>query len=231
MEGLDMINPTGVFEQDHNLPFEKTPERSLDPMELSTDESGQSVNDSGPSTPTDDIDSFDDDGNYESNGGLVMRPYAIEEPDDEPQATLPRRKLPCLPDHFEHWQRDLKDSLNGFDVRPDSFDATTYSAIRNKGQKRKSVSIASSTQSHSGSHFCRRGTISTGTHHQVNDHYRKRRRGCSEESQDYSDTDSFCNFREPNANERSNSSAESQTTDMSSAESLNEFAADKMDID
>ncbi|KAJ5306183.1 hypothetical protein PENANT_c024G10289 [Penicillium antarcticum] len=231
MEGLCMTDPTiGVSKHDHNTPFEETPKLSpFDPTGLVTDESGHSVTDSEPSTPTNDIDSFEKNGNHDSHDSQVIRPYAIEEPDDEPDATLPRHDLPCLPDRFERWQRDLRDYMTGLNVRPENSNGTKYPVMRKRGQKRKSASIASSIHSHSGSHSFRRRTTSAEPHQQANDYSHKRHRGCSEEPQHHYDTDSFHTFREPKTNE--SSSSEAPTPDLSSAETMNDSAADEMDID
>jgi hypothetical protein len=231
MEGLYMTDPTfGLSENDHKTLFEQTPRLSpFDPAGPLTDESGRSVNDSGPSTPTHDIDLFEGNENHDSDDSQVIRPYAIEEPDDEPDVTLPRHDLRCLPDYFERWQRDLREYMNGLNLQPDNSNMTKQLTMGKRGQKRKPVSTASSTHSHCGSHSFRRRSTLAEPQRQVHDENRKRRRGYSGESWDHHDTSSFHAFREPKTNE--SSSSEAQTPDLSGTETMDDSAADEMDID
>jgi hypothetical protein len=231
MEGLYMTDPTlGFSKPDHKTLFEQIPGLGpFDPAGPLTDESGHSVNDSGPSTPTNDIDSFEGNGNHHTDDSQVIRPYAIEEPDDEPDATLPRHDLPCLPDHFERWQRDLREYMNRLNVQPVNSNIIKQPTMGKRGQKRKPVSTVSSTHCPCGSHSFRRRASLAEPQRQVHDHNRKRRRGYSEESWHHHDTDSFHAFREPETNE--SSSSEAQSPDLSGAETMNDSAADEMDID
>jgi hypothetical protein len=229
MDSLYMTDPT-LSERDHSVLFEQIPKLSpYGPTGLSTDESGHSVNDSGPSTPTNDIDSFEGNISHGSDDSRVIRPYAIEEPDDAPEATLPRHDLPCLPDLFERWQRDLRDYMNGLNVQPDNSNTVKQPTMRKRGQKRKPASTARSTHLYCDPNSSRRRTSSVEPQQQIHDHSRKKRRGDSEGSRSHHHTDSFRKFREPKMTE--SSSSEAQTPDLSSAETLNDSAADEMDID
>lgn len=68
----------------------------------------------------------------------VVRPYAIEEPEDDPA-----RKPPVSPGSTPQWQRDLVDSLEEFEFESDSTSGSSLWSDRTRGQKRKSVSVDS----------------------------------------------------------------------------------------
>ncbi|KAJ5124296.1 uncharacterized protein N7515_008121 [Penicillium bovifimosum] len=109
--------------------------------DLQTEESEQSMDDSGPSTPVHYSESFRDDDCIR-----VIRPYAIEEPDDEPDYTIPRLYTPCLPDRFEQWQRDLADYMDDLDCQPDGLYPYSRRTTRKEGRKRKTAHITDATQ-------------------------------------------------------------------------------------
>ncbi|KAJ5111263.1 hypothetical protein N7532_001798 [Penicillium argentinense] len=100
------------------------------------DGSGHSLNDSGPSTPT----HGDGDQCQDTMSPLTLHPYAIEEPDDEPKSVDQRPELPSLPDHFEQWQRELKDSVCNLESELQKIiRGTKSSSTPRRGQKRKSA--------------------------------------------------------------------------------------------
>lgn len=105
---------------------------------------GNSSTDSEPPTPgTEHGDTFTPDSSPEMEKERVFRPYAIEEPDDEPTPDMQPLKLPCLPDNLERWQRDLVDYVDDErDVRPRNTLDGSYSG-QTRGQKRKPGNAAS----------------------------------------------------------------------------------------
>ena len=84
----------------------------------------------------------------ESINGNIYHPYAIEEPPDDDDgdeklsSSVRRLELPCLPDSFERWQRDLVDYMDGLgDGTSKSLAARPYEG-QARGQKRKSANTA-----------------------------------------------------------------------------------------
>lgn len=69
---------------------------------------------------------------------VVIRPYAIEEPDDDPNPAA-QKERPCLPDSLECWQRDLVDYL---DCDSDIYRVAKPHAKQARGQKRKPANTA-----------------------------------------------------------------------------------------
>lgn len=67
----------------------------------------------------------------------VVRPYAIEEPDDDPA-----RKSTESPGSTPQWQRDLVDSLEELEFESDSSGSSLWSD-QTRGQKRKSANVDS----------------------------------------------------------------------------------------
>jgi hypothetical protein len=186
-----------------------------------TEESEPSVDDSGPSTPTLDHDSLE-----ENDGNPVIQPYAIEEAEDESESYTSRLDLPCLPDQFERWQRDLSDCMNDLNYQADVQHHAPGSPIRKRGRKRKSAHVAASRK-HSCPSFERK--LSSETQHSAHGEGTKRRR-CNTMPEQFSSASSFDAFREANANE--SSSSETRSTDCSGIETLNNSPrADPMDID
>ncbi|OKL56689.1 hypothetical protein UA08_07992 [Talaromyces atroroseus] len=78
----------------------------------------------------------------------VVRPFAIEEPDDETDQTPTSAPTPNLPEATENWQKELVNSLRGLYCDSDSND--THPLIRRKrGRKRKpdpSMAFSQSSQ-------------------------------------------------------------------------------------
>ena len=68
----------------------------------------------------------------------VVRPYAIEEPDDESA-----RKPPASSGSTPQWQRDLVDSLEELEFESDSSSGSSLWSDQTRGQKRKSASVDS----------------------------------------------------------------------------------------
>ncbi|KAJ5154483.1 uncharacterized protein N7500_009922 [Penicillium coprophilum] len=188
------------------------------------EESEQSTDDSGPLTPTQDTDPFDD----SDDDVQVIKPYDIEEPDDELESSLQRVDRLCLPDRFERWQRDLTDYLDDLDDQPVGFNSNTTRSMRKRGQKRKPTHNTTALQQ--GNPPLKQRYASAETQPQVHDHQPKRRR-VSEPPQLYpSSTDSFGGFREANTND--SSSSETQSMDLSGNETMNDSPmADEMDLD
>lgn len=77
---------------------------------------------------------------------IVIKPYAIEEPDDELIEQCRDQFLQSLPDHFERWHVDLVDTMD--DIRYESDNNESASSGEKRGQKRKPAN-ASSGPSHS----------------------------------------------------------------------------------
>ncbi|CAI7628966.1 unnamed protein product [Penicillium viridicatum] len=176
------------------------------------EESERSMDDSGPSTPTHDIDPLED-----SDDIRVIKPYDIEEPDDELETSVPRVDLLCLPDRLERWQRDLTDYLNDLDYQPGGFNSNTIPLVRKRGQKRKSARNTLATQ-HGDPHFAQRHTSP------------ETQRRFSELPKWHSqDIDSFGAFRECNVNESSGS--ETASIDLGNDTMEDSPMADEMDID
>jgi hypothetical protein len=187
-----------------------------------TEESEQSVDDSGPSTPILDHDSLED-----NDGICAIKPYAVEEAEDESESYTPRLDVPRLPDRFERWQRDLSDYMNDLNYQADGQHLASESPVRKRGQKRKSADAVAPRQ-HCYPLFEQKP--SSETQHQAHDHGTKRRRCNRLSREQLSSTNSFDAYRETNANESSGS--ETRSTDCSGIETLNNSPmADPMDID
>ena len=104
-----------------------------------TDVSGQSLNGSGPSTPTHEgISSAPKVADIEDAANEIFQPYDIEEPDDEPESITTRTELPCLPDSFERWQRDLTEWMDSIGHPSDIKPTVKLPPSHGRGQKRKS---------------------------------------------------------------------------------------------
>ncbi|KGO74580.1 hypothetical protein PITC_002250 [Penicillium italicum] len=187
------------------------------------EESEQSMDDSGPSTPIHDTNLFE-----ESEDLQVIKPYDIEEPDDELETSIPRVDLLCLPDRFERWQRDLTDHLNDMDSQPSGSSSNTFHLVRRRGQKRKPVYNTLAT--HQGySHFAQRHA-SADNQPEAHEPRSKRRRLSELQKWIAQDIDSFVAFREGNVNESSGS--ETASIDLTGNDIMNDSPmADEMDID
>jgi hypothetical protein len=192
----------------------------------SADGSGHSVNESGPSTP------------LHTTNNVTVKPYAIEEPDDEPDeepdddpAPIAQKELPCLPDNFERWQRELVDYMNDLksatDVATDSSHAWAHQSSPKRGKKRKPTGPGHlhPLNSHPFKPRSRsQETRSTGL-------YPKRRRRSKHPKED--GPVSLHDFRETReAQSSTSSSSDLRSTDMSSTETMNDTPlSDEMDID
>lgn len=173
------------------------------------DESELSLDDSGPSTPTHDCDAVDD-------GVRIIKPYAIEEPDHEPE--IPQRDLPRLPDRFERWQRDLTAYMNDLNYEADGQHAAS-TLTRKQGQKRK----LGHTARQDGNFERRKSSESQ----QMHEHCSKKRRSDSLENSPV--TDSFHAFREPIVDE--SSCSDTRSTECSGIDTTPTSPGDEMDID
>jgi hypothetical protein len=205
-----------------NRPFKYFAEFPSATADQQPEESEQSMNGSGPSTPTHNMNTFED-----SDDIRVIKPYDIEEPDDELETSLPRVDLLCLPDPLEQWQRDLTDYLNDLDSQPGEFNSNTIPLVRKRGQKRKPARNTLATQ-HGDPNFAPRHT-SPETQPDVHNHRPKRRRFSELPKWDSQDIDSFGAYRESNANESSGS--ETASIDLGNDTMDDSPMADEMDID
>lgn len=197
-----------------------------------TDDSGQDLNDPGPSISNHENASRNTADTAETNFN-TYRPYAVEEPDDEPDSSKPKRELPCLPDCFECWQRELVDSMDNLD-RCNRKPGVKVSPLQKRGQKRKPASFVSSGDPHSfQSYQSKPSTWSDEASLSVPGLSPKRRRRRSKILGDAAKsgrTVSLHDFREARSN--GSSSSDLPSTDASSADTINESAfADEMDID
>lgn len=196
-----------------------------------TDSSSHSVNDSRPSTPT--LENLPETMS-ETVGIKVLRPYEIEEPDDpEPEPPVQRRLgLPCLPDYFEIWQRELADRIEDMDDQEVTSSRAKLLPITKRGRKRKPIGAAgagdySPTGSHKFKHTAKLDDPAlSGCGPSPK---RVRRRGnLPEEMAKSPATVSLHDFRDTRASESSSSDLPSS----SGADTADETAlADEMDID
>ncbi|KAJ5801028.1 uncharacterized protein N7518_003096 [Penicillium psychrosexuale] len=219
-----------------DLPMNDTsPDKLKEPIEYFADltsdaaadhqpkEREQSMDDSGPSTPAHDMDPLED-----SDEIRVIKPYDIEEPDDELETSLPRVDRLCLPDRFERWQRDLTDYLNDMGYEPDGSNSNTIPSARKRGQKRKPAHNTLATQQCYP--FFAQGHASAETQPEVHEHRPKRQRFSEIPKWHAQDIDSFGAFREANENESSGS--ETASIDLNGNDPMNNWPiADEMDID
>ena len=221
MEDLPMDD--GTTSANQNRPFENFAEfTSPAAADHQPEESEHSMDGSGHSTPTHDIHPFED-----SDDIRVIKPYDIEEPDDELEISVPRVDLLCLPDRLERWQRDLTDYLNDLDYQPGGFNSNTIPLVRKRGQKRKPARNTLATQ-HGDPPFSQRHT-SPETQYEPHDHRPKKRRFSEFQKWHSQDIDSFGTFREDNANESSGS--ETASIDLGNDIMDDSPMADEMDID
>ncbi|CAG8909968.1 unnamed protein product [Penicillium egyptiacum] len=188
------------------------------------EESELSMDGSGPSTPTHETDPFE-----ESDETRVIKPYDIEEPDDELETSVPRVDLLRLPDRFERWQRELTDYLNGLEYERVGFDSNAIPLVRKRGQKRKPANNALATQQ-CYPHFAQ-GHASAETLPEVHENSPKRRRFSELPKWHAQDIDSFGTFRETNANESSGSETASIDLGGGNDAMNNSPMGDGMDID
>lgn len=217
-----------------NVPLRSTestrssPSAAHDISDARTDYSGHSLNGSSPPTPmADDLNMAP-----EMPDVRVYHPYDIEEPDDEPDPAVQRLELPSLPDHFEGWQRELIEYMNGLDNDPSKRIITRPLTAPKRGQKRKPSSMPE-TGYHSSHYPC--STFKTGQGEEplsvpgLRSKRRRRRSKIPDDSMKAAQSVSLYDFREDAGN--FSSSSDPWSTD-SSAEAMHESAiADDMDID
>ncbi|KAJ5624133.1 hypothetical protein N7510_000442 [Penicillium lagena] len=188
------------------------------------DGSGHSLNESGPSTPLQTTDSVTD--------NVTVKPYAIEEPDDDRPdddwAPVAQKELPCLPDNFERWQRELADYMNDLDSATDSSHAWTHPSSPKRGKKRKPTGTGHlhPLNCHPfGSRSRSQDTHSTGLCPK-----RPRRRSKHPKEDGPISLHDFREARE--AQSSASSSPDGRSTDTSSTETMNDTPmGDEMDID
>ncbi|KAJ5816476.1 hypothetical protein N7447_008709 [Penicillium robsamsonii] len=203
MEDLPMDDSPAKPHQPHQ-PFDYSGFTSFDTADPQLGEIEHSTDDSGPSTPTQDTHPFDD-----SNDNIrVIKPYDIEEPDDELESSVQKVDRLCLPDRFERWQRDLTDYLDDMDDQPVGSNRNAIRPMRKRGQKRKPAYSTLATQQYNPP-FKQR-YASAETQPQVDEHPPK----------------------SEGANKSSSSDSETQSMDLSGNETGNNSPmADEMDLD
>lgn len=197
-----------------------------------TDASGQDLNNSGPSISNHENASSKTADTAEANFN-TYRPYAVEEPDDEPDSSMPERKLPCLPDYFERWQRELVDSMDDLD-RCDRNPGVKVSPLQKRGQKRKPASFVSSGNPHSFQSYQSKSSTRSDeaslSGPGLSPKRRRRRSKTLGDAPKSGRTVSLHDFREARFN--GSSSSDLPSTNASSADTINESAfVDEMDID
>lgn len=200
--------------------------------DAATDFSGHSVNGSCPSTPmaTDNLNMAPDMQNVR-----VYHPYDIEEPDDEPDPAVQRldlQRLPSLPDHFEGWQRELIEYMNGLDKDPSKIIVSRPMAAPKRGQKRKPSNMFGAGY-HPSHYPCSPFKTEQGEELMsvpgLCSKRRRRRSKLPDDSMKATQSVSLHDFREDEGN--CSSSSDPWSTD-SSAEAMHESAIDdEMDID
>lgn len=202
------------------------------PVDAQTDSSGHSLNDSGPSTPVHEVPLSQP---LNENKNNVFQPYAIEEPDDEPEPTIQRRELPCLPDYFECWQRELVDSMHDLGSRANKAVTAAVKLHQNqrRGLKRKSANSNGAGNLHNSQ--SQRSKSKTGLEEpplHVPGLGSKRRRRRSKLEGDVAGNDrpvSLNDFRESRSD--GSSSSDIHSTGASSTDTVDESAnVDEMDI-
>lgn len=225
---LGQGDPSNIPDMNPDLYQFSTP--AYDVADDPADGSGHSLNDSGPSTPI-----YDDEGDedIDTTSPLILRPYAIEEPSDESISADPRPELPSLPDYFERWQRELKDSVNDLGSEPNS---STYSArlssTQRRGQKRKVAQPAGAN------HHPPTSSIPSRNEHRLNEpgiavpglspKRRRRRSRIAGDAGKFTRTASLDEFRETQA---SDSSSSDQPMTDNSVDTTETTLTDEMDID
>lgn len=162
-----------------------------------------------------------------------LRPYAIEEPDDEPDPPMLRRPgLPCLPDCFERWQRDLIDSIDDMEDKGATSPSASGRTIQRRGLKRKPIGVVGAGHSQPGSLKAKSKAKLDDDALPTYGFNAKRRRRRSKALDDTTRNSVFVSlhgFRDTRASESSTSELQSSS---SSPDAANESAvADEMDID
>lgn len=206
-----------------NSPTFASPNISTD---MQTEGREDSPNESGPSTPT--HEHLPSGQTTDSIHGTIFRPYAIEEPDDELAPTARRLELPCLPDYFEHWQRELMESIHDLGNERTKARHLKVSQSQGRGLKRKSTnSVITGDAQYSTSCQSKSKTRTDDTPLHVPGLSSKRLRRRSRQP---GDIVSLHDIREARGDESSSSDLDSTGT--SSPDTMDESAiAEEMDID
>jgi hypothetical protein len=165
----------------------------------------------------------------------VLRPYAIEEPDDDPEPPMQRRlALPGLPDYFEIWQRELIDRIDDMD-HTDGKTVTKPSAklslVPKRGQKRKPIGVAAAGDSYSAIHRSKsRAKLDDPALSLcgLSPKRRRRRSKVQEESPKNLHPTSLHDFRDTGVNQSSSSDLQSSSSPDTADDSA---LVDEMDID
>ncbi|KAJ6111820.1 hypothetical protein N7523_007881 [Penicillium sp. IBT 18751x] len=198
-----------------------------------TDVSGHSLNGSGPSTPTHEgISSAPEVADIEDTANEIFRPYDIEEPDDIPVSITTRTELPCLPDPFERWQRDLTEWMDGMGRSSDINPPVKLPPNQGRGQKRKSPIFGGSGHVKSPPSCTKAKSMLDEQKVPVPGLSPKRRRKRHKSSADAAKTRmaSLYDFRETGSSD--SSSSDLHSTDGYSTDVPNEpILTDEMDID
>ncbi|KAJ5692494.1 hypothetical protein N7462_001917 [Penicillium macrosclerotiorum] len=204
------------------------------PTDDNADGDGQSLSDSGPPTPMDkskpEAEHVANERSYFTNT-KVIRPYAIEEPDDEPVPPVQRLELPCLPDCLERWQRDLLDRMNDLNDDAAKSHSSKLRASPKRGQKRKPGNLTSSS-SYTWPHRFKSNARLEDPALSIPGLSPKRQRRRSKIVGDAARADqspSLNDFREPRSN--GSSSSDLPSTASSAAMSNDSALTDEMDID
>lgn len=198
--------------------------------DITTDSSSHSVNDLGPSTPTHEILPED---MLDTTSFEPLRPYAIEEPDDEPEPPMQRRLgLPCLPDCFERWQRELVDSIDDMEDKAATSPRASGKPIPKRGLKRKPIGAVGANHSQPGSLKAKSKAKLDDDALPTCGFNAKRRRRRSKGLDDTTSNSAFVSlheFRDTRANESSSSELQSSSSSLDAANKS--VLADEMDID
>ncbi|KAJ5768448.1 hypothetical protein N7533_001031 [Penicillium manginii] len=177
------------------------------------------------------------DQNTEITSPLILQPYAIEEPDDdEPRPVHQRPGLPRLPDYFERWQRELKNSVHQLESEPsrDTCRPRVFFSPR-RGQKRKVAQPAGTATIPSPAMS---STQSQNKHRLDEDErpilvpglsYKRRRRSRLARNSEKACPTSLDEFRETQASD--SSSSDQPPTDASNGTADESALTDEMDID
>jgi hypothetical protein len=168
----------------------------------------------------------------------VVKPYAIEEPDDERLETSEpdRFVASSLPDNLERWHIDLIDSMDDLQCESDRTDSTQRSDQK-RGQKRKSGAAASgaSPSAHQSSASAPSGTKHGDRQYETPSMGRKRSRKRSKRVKEDQNRANDSSPTTSNGSEACmSSSSAARSTDASGTETgtmNSDSTADKMDVD
>lgn len=166
----------------------------------------------------------------------VVKPYAIEEPDDERLETNEpdRPVVSSLPDNLERWHIDLIDSMDNLQCESDRTDSTQRSDQK-RGQKRKSAASGASPSAHQSSASAPSGARHGDGQYETPSMGRKRSR---KRSKRVKEDQNGANDSSPTTSNGSetcmSSSSAARSTDASGTETgttNSDSTADKMDVD